>query len=341
MRPAGDTRPTTVHSAGDSSPACRARQQANLAGRLGLWNIGRASALLGLLLLTLLVAAPAGARPRCFGAAARGAGHPCHNSRLRLTVTPTPEQAPLIPNVPCTPAKVTDAMGTCELGAPPERATATVALVGDSHTQHLRPAVAYVAARRRWHVVDITIAHCQLTTTPSGLGPPFPTLCPQWTADVMAWLGAHPEVHTLITSGKVDRPIAPPPGVAPFTARVNGFLEAWAQLPPTLTNLVVIRDIPRNRYTTAPCVTRALKRRVAPGEHCAITRSFALPPDPMIASAGRRGARTIDLSSHFCDARRCYPVVGGVLVHRDPDGHLTKAFARTLGPFLDRALPVG
>jgi hypothetical protein len=35
----------------------------------------------------------------------------------------------------------------------------------------------------------------------------------------------------------------------------------------------------------------------------------------------------------MCDRRLCYPVVGGVLVHRNA-GHLTRLFATTMGPFL-------
>jgi hypothetical protein len=44
----------------------------------------------------------------------------------------------------------------------------------------------------------------------------------------------------------------------------------------------------------------------------------------------------VDLTPHFCGRRRCFPVVGGVLVHKDTD-HLTRRFSRTLGPYLLRA----
>jgi hypothetical protein len=59
-------------------------------------------------------------------------------------------------------------------------------------------------------------------------------------------------------------------------------------------------------------------------------------PDPAVAAAREFGAHVIDLTPEFCDARRCYPVIGGALVHKDAD-HLTQVFARTLGPFMDRA----
>jgi hypothetical protein len=67
-----------------------------------------------------------------------------------------------------------------------------------------------------------------------------------------------------------------------------------------------------------------------------VRRRMVLAPDAEVAAARRlraRGARVVDLTRYFCNRRRCLPVVGGVLVHKDVD-HLTQLFAATLGPFL-------
>jgi hypothetical protein len=45
----------------------------------------------------------------------------------------------------------------------------------------------------------------------------------------------------------------------------------------------------------------------------------------------------IDLSRYMCGRRKCFPVVGGVLVHKDV-GHITRLFATTLGPYMLRAI---
>ena len=68
-------------------------------------------------------------------------------------------------------------------------------------------------------------------------------------------------------------------------------------------------------------------------------RKRALVTDPSISAAQQLKARftPIDLTNFFCDERDCFPVVGGVLVHKDVD-HLTQDFAATLGPYLLRAL---
>jgi hypothetical protein len=47
--------------------------------------------------------------------------------------------------------------------------------------------------------------------------------------------------------------------------------------------------------------------------------------------------RAIDLTRFMCGRTRCFPVVGGVLVHKDI-GHLTRVFSTTLGPYLLRAV---
>jgi hypothetical protein len=45
--------------------------------------------------------------------------------------------------------------------------------------------------------------------------------------------------------------------------------------------------------------------------------------------------QSIDLSHFFCGVLSCYPVVGGVLVHKDIN-HITRLFAETLAPFILR-----
>jgi hypothetical protein len=52
------------------------------------------------------------------------------------------------------------------------------------------------------------------------------------------------------------------------------------------------------------------------------------------AIAAPRGD-VIDLTRFQCSTRFCFPVVGGVLVHKDVD-HITRTFARTLAPYLLR-----
>ncbi|HEX8207162.1 MAG TPA: hypothetical protein VF587_13960, partial [Solirubrobacteraceae bacterium] len=62
-------------------------------------------------------------------------------------------------------------------------------------------------------------------------------------------------------------------------------------------------------------------------------------PDPAADAARRAGGRVglVDMTRYFCDARRCFPVVGGVLTHKDT-GHMTATFGETLAPYLGARL---
>jgi hypothetical protein len=299
--------------------------------------------LLALVVASLtLVCAPAGAATRCLGAAARDPVKPCVNPQLKRSVTPSPSDAPLIPGTRCTKLPAEDLVVPCSFGAAAASARGTLALVGDSHAAHWRPTVTRLAQRIGWRGVTMTLNSCGLTTVPRGLPEPEASNCARWKSQLVAWLGRHPEITTLFISQRVLAAADfGPSGLPPFSTQVSGMADFWRTLPASLRHVIVIRDNPRSRASTMPCVSRAITRRWVPAAHCAVARSSALRPDPAeaaVAAIGDPRFTLVDLTPHFCDARWCFPVVGGVLVYRD-DNHLTTLFAETLTPYLQRALP--
>jgi SGNH domain (fused to AT3 domains) len=52
----------------------------------------------------------------------------------------------------------------------------------------------------------------------------------------------------------------------------------------------------------------------------------------------RHQVNLVDLSSYFCDAERCYAVIGGASVYFDYD-HMSTQFSATLASSLPRRLP--
>src|SRR5262249_44975689 len=159
----------------------------------------RFAALALMLLLAVCAAHAAAGGPRCFGAAARDPRHPCDNHRLDRTVTPTPDEALLNPSFACTPERITPALTQCSFGVTRDPA-ASVGLIGDSDAQHWRSALAGVAAGRRWRVYDLSVPLCLFAATDPGA--PFTSGCRHWNGDALAWLRAHPEVHTVFLAGK-------------------------------------------------------------------------------------------------------------------------------------------
>ena len=290
--------------------------------------------------LSLLAHAPgsgAGTR-RCFGAAARDPEHPCLNRRLRLTVTPSPSAAPLIPSAPCVPLE--DPARPCVFGVSDDLARAHVALIGDSHAVHWRAALQVVAVQRQWQAVSLDRSQCPYSAATPALPEPQLSGCLTWRQEVEKWLERHPEVTTVFVSEHVGAAIRVSEGQNPHAAAVAGYVQAWSRLPASVQQVIVIRDVPHDRYSTPDCVKHAVEKGRSPGRSCAIPRSEALPADPAaeaaIAQASPR-VRVVDLTAFMCSQRVCLPVVGGVLVHRDR-GHLTRTFATTLGPFLRRAV---
>jgi SGNH domain-containing protein len=289
----------------------------------------------------LLAGATAGAAtPKCFGAAARDTRRDCENPRLRLAVRPTPDEAAITPNLSCVREQINEVLDQCSYGTPADKAVESVAMIGDSHASHWRPALAVVARRKHWRVLEIARPHCPLSYALPDSGEPISSACVDWNRGVVGWLADHPEVRTVFVSANAQAPIVVPDGQSEWATRRDGFVAAWQALPASVQRLVVIRDTPTDRTKTHECIRHAMARHVPAGRTCRVARRVVLPPDAEVAAAKRlraRGARVVSLTHYFCGRRRCLPVVGGALVHKDVD-HLTQQFAHTLGPYLLRAI---
>lgn len=282
-----------------------------------------------------LLAAPAGAAQlKCAGAAARDTEERCANATT--TVSPTPDEALVTPNVACTRATIAGPAEACAYGS--SKPVATVALLGDSHAAHWRAGLEVVAKAKRWRVLEFARPHCPFSFAKPAASQAGAEDCVAYNQSVLFWLGSNPSVSTVFVSNNARLEMAEK-GRA---ARVKGDTEALAWLPASVERLFVLRDTPTNLLGTPDCIRGAIRREVAPGARCAVPRSRALVTDPTVLAAQRfpDRARVIDLSPFFCSSTRCFPVVGGVLVHKDQD-HLTQDFARTLGPYITRAVDNG
>ena len=281
-------------------------------------------------------AAPAGSAPECYGAAARDPARPCDNPALRLQAKPHPLDAQLEPGLRCR-VLTRKPLRVCAFGTSRRRATGDFVLLGDSHGPAWRAAVDVLARRRRWRGLDLFRASCPFAFAARLYVDEAP--CVEWVRAVGRWLQRRPKVRTVFLVNSVAYRWAAADGEDPHANAVAGYRRALDSLPPSVRNVVVIRDNPKFRHDTLECVQRALRDREPPGDRCAIPRDEALPPDPAAEAATQLAAgrgRAIDLSPHFCDDQRCYPVVGGVLAFKDSN-HITTLFGRTLGPYLVRA----
>ncbi|MCW2966356.1 MAG: acyltransferase [Solirubrobacteraceae bacterium] len=286
--------------------------------------------------VAVAMSASGASTPRCFGAAARDLKHPCHNASLALRVVPTPFDAVITPNAPCIPAPGHSIPHRCTFGARLTKARGTIALIGDSHAGHWRGALIGVAAHYGWHGVSITRSGCPLSLATPLLPHTARAQCKTWREQVYTWMGQHPEIRTVFVS-EHPGPVIVPKGAGGLATKMRGYLAAWRRLPPSVKHIVVIRDTPINKTQTVPCIDRAMRNHEDAGTVCSIPVGGSLKVDPAALAGVRyhpRRVRVADLTHFFCDTR-CYPVVGGVLVHKDID-HLTALYSGTLGPYLLR-----
>ncbi len=276
-------------------------------------------------------------KPECFGAAARDPERPCSNPKLRLVVAPTPSESRSRRNAPCTIIERTPTV--CRFGVSRAKAKDTVALVGDSHAAHWRAALEVVARKEKWRGLSLTHTSCPFSKATEILTEPSSSECLRWKDQVFEWFEHHPEVTTVFV-GQVagGRGVVREPGADNTELEIAGYLSAWDALPDTVKRVIVLVDTPKIQARTLACIQAAIDDGRAAGPKCAEPRAEALDTDTALAAAERvpdDRAVAANLLDHFCDAQRCYPVVGGALVYKDKT-HLTTVFAETLGPYLLR-----
>jgi hypothetical protein len=278
----------------------------------------------------------------CFGAAARDLARPCSNPELRLAVEPPPGRADGTLDPFCDTRSIRP-ISVCAFGAGPDVATSTFALVGDSHAAAMKTALHVLTLGRRWRGLSILLAACPATQARPILPTPARSLaCEAWNRNLIAWLVAHPGVDTVFLSAHTTAEVKPADGLTMAATARAGYRDEIRALLDLVGRVVVIRDTPFDQPGHLRCITRAIQEGRPPGEACARSRRLAFEDPDLLAAAARdlRSDRVqlIDLTPRFCDERRCFPVVGGALVHRD-ETHVTPAFSATLGPFIMRALP--
>lgn len=264
---------------------------------------------------------------------------PCVNRTL--SVVPRPDDVTRVSGSYCAPIKQQLDPRVCTFGTRGTRARAHVALIGDSHALQWRTPLDRVARVMRWHAYSVTTPGCFYSEAVFVLADNLGEACEPWYASVRAWLAEHPEVSTVVVSQNAPTAVRLSPGQTTIGVKSVGFQRAWRALPANVKRVVVIRDTPRIGDTTFDCVRRVMAlRRQRSKLACAVSRSRALRPDPAVAAVrALRSQRyqVVDMTDFFCGSRRCYPVIGGVLVHRDTD-HVNALYARSLGPYLLRAL---
>ncbi|MEQ4305415.1 acyltransferase family protein [Plantactinospora sp. B6F1] len=283
--------------------------------------------------------------PPAPGAAALGrsprtsrAGVPVDRVR---SIIPKPADAPNdLPDVyrhRCFPPAASGEVRSCVYGD--RDAEFTVALAGDRHAASWVPALQAVAVEKRWRLVTYLNPGCPFLRLAVLTGR-IRDACAEWYRDVHAALTGPERPRLLLTTGARYQPMAGDRALTGRSAQdalVDGMRRTWSDLVSAGVPTVVLRDTPILAADSPKCVAANPDRLT----RCTTDRRVALA-----ASAGAAQLAAlkdldqvdrIDLTTAICPARRCAPVIGGVLVYRD-NQHLTATYAATLAPRLRSAL---
>lgn len=232
---------------------------------------------------------------------------------------------------------------SCGLGVDPDKAKATVAIVGDSHATAWFSALDALAAERNWHVKTYTKSSCPATTArrilPTEKNETSQRDCLAWSKKVNDELLADKSISTVFTAAySTAYKFASPEGHTLRDPAVDGFKEVWERWMAGGKQVVAFDDVPRTNGEYVPtCLAKNPDNALA----CALPRAKAYPANTAIGRAGglmeREGVKQVSLREQFCDEKLCYPQVGSVIVYRDYS-HVSAEYARALVPFISKQL---
>ncbi len=197
-----------------------------------------------------------------------------------------------------------------------------IVVVGDSHAQQLTGALLPIAEQNNWQVSAIIRGACPFSTA-SETVPDDPD-CLAWNAAAATEISAlRPDaVVTLasrdIRAGRTEQTPA-------------GFVEQWRRLDAEGVPVIALRDSPRFDHSVPDCV------QTHPAEigSCGVDRADVYAPTPPWAGLPDipPNVSFVDIADAVCDAQRCPPVIGNVLVYMD-DNHLTATYSTSMSGLL-------
>jgi hypothetical protein len=114
----------------------------------------------------------------------------------------------------------------------------------------------------------------------------------------------------------------------------EGYVQAWRALGEDI-RVIALRDNPAMEFEAPECV----ELHGEDEEKCGLPRAAALevPSPTETLKDPPRNVQFIDLSNFFCDARKCPPVIGNVMVYRHY-AHVTATYVRSLEPMLAKEM---
>ncbi len=231
----------------------------------------------------------------------------------------------------------TDVVEICALGEENDYSKRILA-VGDSHNNVFLDVYEQIAQARGWRIDAAGRAGCQWVAPDApvyGQNEADQQACADWRTaiDERAASGDYDAIFTTASSKSKFESVQP--GVTDEEFHAQVLTQAWAHRPSDDTPIIVLRD---NPIFPAEMLTCLADRQTIDAGECALPRSEALLETGFDEAVEQTAnAHLIDLTDLECGPDVCSMVQGGVIVTRD-GAHLTRTYASTLAPYLDREL---
>jgi len=224
----------------------------------------------------------------------------------------------------------------CEIGS--DDPTLTVALVGDSHSNHLLRPLVELAKKNNWRVIQMYQGSCRpvIQSFESNVVRERDSACQEWKNQIFDYVAADPAIDVVMTSGATqgynlgDRAID-------RDAVAAAFVDTWKIWTDAGKSVLAVSDVPRAYGFDVPTCIAESGVELDP---CAIARNDVVGPDAMLDAGGlvnESDIAVVDLYPYFCDDDTCHFVVGGVITHKD-NNHMTSTFSSSLAPMFEDAL---
>jgi peptidoglycan/LPS O-acetylase OafA/YrhL len=282
----------------------------------------------------------------CFGAAAMDPANGCRDP-FADTGSMTPAFAKTDTNYvadprggwKCETPRGESALRPCEFGntTDPSR---TVAMLGDSHAMHYLAALEAVADARGWRVVTYFKSACSGTGASDVVHiarPDDQQPCADWGRSAQQAIIGDPSIDTVLFAN-VSEAYSQDAGA--HAIQPPRYVSAWNGLTAAGKQVLVIRDLPRaaNDADVPDCISSNAGNTAA----CDSDQGVSLHPDAAARAAVSAGedVRVLDLTDKYCRDGVCHARIGGAIVYSD-SSHLTNTFARSLAPYVAKALSAG
>lgn len=277
----------------------------------------------------------------CFGAAAMAKANEC-DSPFAVTDTVNPEfsaddvywRAGVLAAQTCKRPEGT-LVRQCEFGNTSDP-DLTIALVGDSHAEHVIDPFAVAAANRDWRLIPFARPRCSGLESAADIATivkEAPELredatdCLAWGAEVLEQLLSRDDIDLVVYGNYYNTTVIP----------AQQAVDRWNEVREAGKIVVAMTNLPGQRNVEGtPSGPECVEAHKDDYDPCAWEMEDST--DHMKSAAVLGEVPTIDLTDYLCtEDNTCHTVIGGTIVYFDRH-HLTYTFAATLAPYIGEAL---